>query len=350
MKKAIITLQLCLVFALIGCSNNATVIPTEKDKPLESGPLESTSPTDVPADTIWYQNMKLNIDTLWSVPIVETDTDFYYIAEDGVYQYTKDTQEEFKIIPETAYGLYLYDNDVYYNTDHQVVCMDLQTKSTSVIWDGSALLNTEDFDAHYYFSICGFMLADGHLYIAGTGTSVLCVNLENGELELFLEDCGGMIHLANNCYYLDHAARTFSLYCIACDTKERTLLRGEGYSEPGSDSMRIDGIARVEDMIFYTVRDSSEIYMYHSDGSDLQIFDSDDHFWVSFVKGYSEQKLYFYTTNGARLNLYEYQPSTNVTLLLSVDCSTHQCDLVITETAVFWWSEEESSVKCFVKE
>lgn len=352
MKRISIMLLLLFVINLMGCISNTTVAYPETKKPSESASIGSTPPTEAPIEAMWYQNMKIDRNTEWSTPVVETDTHFYYIAEDGVYQYIKDIKEISKIIPEEAYGLYLYENNLYYNTEHEVKCMDLHTKNVSVIWDKTMLPNSEDTEEYYYISIYDFVLKNGYLYIAGTGTSVMRVNIESYETEVFLKDCSKMVLLANNCYYLDHAERTFSLYHMTCDSKESTLLRGEGYSEPGLDKMRIDGIASIEDSIVYSVSDSSDIYLYCPNGSDQQIFNGDDsdQLWLSFVERCSAKKLYFYTTNGSQLKLYEYRPATGVILLTSFGCATRICDIVITESTVFWWSEEESLVKCFAKE
>ena len=344
MKKIIIALQLLLVFGLMGCTSNNTVIPTETKKP-----SESILSTESPTDTMWYQNIKIDNKTEWSTPVVETDMDFYYITEDGVYQYTKKTRESDQVVFEAAKGLFLCRNDLYYNTEKQIKCMNLQTKKISVVWDETLFLNSEDSDKYHYFSIYDFMLADGYLYIAGTGTSVMRVNIESGETEAFMDDMGQMILLEGNCYYLDHAERTFSLYQINSDMQEGTLIRGEGHCEPELDSMLIDGIASMGDLLFYSVRNSSDVFLYHLDGNDQQIFDGDEGLYVHFAKGFSETRLCFYTTDGSQLSLYEYEHSAGVTLLATFSCTTRQCDVVITETAVFWWPEEESSVKCLVK-
>ena len=338
MKRISMILVLLLVINLMGCTTQP-----ETTDPSESAPIESSSPAEVPIETMWHQKIKFDRNTAWSAPVVETDTHFYYIAEDSVYEYVKDVKQISKIIPEAVCGLYLYEENLYYNTEHEVKCMNLDTGSVSLIWDETML---GDSDEYHYISLNDFVLHDGYLYIAGTGTSVMRVNLEDNTTEQFLGDCGSMVLLANDCYYLDHAERTFSLYRMTCDSKESTLLRGEGQSEPGSDKLRIDGIAGMEDLIAYSVRDASDIYLYRPDGNDEKIFDGDDsdQVWLFFVKRCPAKKLYFYTTDGSQLKLYEYQPQTGTSLLTSFDCATRICDIAITESAVFWWDEEESAV------
>lgn len=282
----------------------------------------------------WYENMKIVRTTTWAASVVETDTHFYYLAEDGVYAYAKDTGKTSAIIPEVAYGLFLVENNLYYNTEDEVKCINLQTKDTSALWDKSMLPDDQEQDI-YYNAICDFALQDGYLYIAGTGISFIRVNLENHATEQFLEDCSEMVLLGDDCYYLDHAERTFSLYHMPCDSKESTLLRGEGTTEP--EGMLIDGIAHIGDSVAYSVRKASDIYLYNPDGDDEKIFDGDDsdQLWVFFVKQCSAEKLYFYTTDGSQLKLYEYHPETGVSLLMSSEYAAHMCDIVITESAVF---------------
>jgi len=335
MKRIGIILALLLVMNLMGCAA----------RPVTTNPSDTT-PTKTPTETMWYQNAKLNTNTDWSTPIVETETHFYYIAEDGVYEYAKDVKQISQIIPETVYGLYLYEENLYYNTEHEVKCINLHTESISLIWDNTMLGNS---DKYHYISLNDFALHDGHLYIAGTRTSVMRVNLEDYTTEQFLGDCGKMVLLSNECYYLDHAERTFSLYHMKCDSKESTLLRGEGLSEPGTNKLRIDGIAGMEDLIVYSVRDTSDVYLYHPDGNDEKIFDGggSGQDWLFFIERCPANKLYFYTTDKSMLKLYEYQPETGISLLTSFDCSTRICDIVITETTAFLYSEEESAVKCW---
>lgn len=313
-------------------------------QPSSSTPVQSSVPS---TETMWYQSIKLDRSTEWSAPVVETDSHFYYIAEDGVYEYVVDAKMTGKLTAEAARGLYLYENNLYYMTDHTVKRVNLQTKDISVVWDDSA---AKDSDGYHYLSLNDFALLDGYLYIAGTGTSVMRVNLADYATEQFLGDCSSMVLLANDCYYLDHAERTFSLYRMTCDTKESTLLRGEGNSYP--ENMRIDGIAGIENTVAYSVRDGSDVYLYDPSGNDEKIFDGDNSgkVWLTLVPQWTGKELYFYTTDGSQLKLYDYYPETGVRLLTSFDCTTRLCNIVTTESAVFWWSEKEQQVKCFVKE
>ena len=340
MKRISILLLLVFMLSLAGCAQPSTNIPSE-----------STQPTEKPVEAIWYQKIKMSTCADWSAPVVETDTHFYYIAEDGLYRYSKETKENSRVVADTVYGLYLYESNLYYHTCHKVECVDLRTMTALTVWDESMLLSDEDENNYDYVEISDFALLDGYLYIAGTGISVIRVNLENYATEQFLEDCSDMVLFGNDCYYLDHAERTFSLYRMTCDTKESALLRGEGYTEPELDRMRIDNIVGVDDTVVYSVRGTADIYLYQPNGSDEKIFDGDDgeQVWLSFIKQWSVSKLYFYITDGSQLKLYEYQPETGASLLISFDCATRMCDIVITETAVFWWSEEDAVTKCFMK-
>lgn len=347
MRKTCILLLLFFVLNLMGC----TAQP-ETNNPSESLPTEFTSPTEAPAQAVWYQNISLNYDTKWATPVVETDSAFYYIAEDGVYKYRKEAKEISKIVPETPFGLYLYEDNLCYNMEHEVKCVNLQTQNVSTIWDKTMLPDNNEPSTPRYISICDFALQDDYLYIAGTGTSVLRVNLTNFATDEFLVDCGSRALLGNDCYYTGHAQRTFSLYHMAGDSKKRTLLRGEGYSEPSVDKMRIDGVAVAGDTVAYSVRDTADIFLYNPDGNDEKIFDGDnsEEVRIFFVERCAVNKLYFYTTNGMQLALYEYQPTTGVTRVTSFGFTKPKCDIAITESTVFWWSEEESLVKCFALE
>lgn len=342
MKRISILFVFLLIISLIGCAAQPEASSTVANSP-------APTPSAPSAETVWYRNMKLSAETQWCTPVIETDTCFYYISEYGVYEYAKDIRQIRKIVPDAALGLYMYEGSLYYSTEHEVNCMDLDTGNVSLVWDKTML---ETVDTLFYFAVCDFALCDGYLYIAGTGTSFLRVNLENCAVEQFLGDCSSMVLCENDCYYLDHAERTFSLYRMDCDSKESTLLRGTGQPEPGRDALRIDGIAGITDSVAYSVRDASDVYLYHPDGSDEKIFDGDDsdQFWLFFVRRCPASKLYFYTTDGTQLKLYEYRPAAGVELLASIDYTARMCDIVITESAIFWWSEAEQQFNCLAKE
>ena len=313
------------------------------------GTPAGSSPTGSPVEKLCYQNISFSAHAEWASPVVETDTHFYYIAADGIYEYTKATGTTNMLLSETAYSLYLHGKDLYYRTEHEIKLVDLQTKSAAVIWDSTMLPAGEDTDTLPYISIYDFALQDGYLYIAGTGTSVIRICLADHTAELFLIDCSQMVLRANDCYYLDHAGRTFSLYHMTCDSQRTTLLRGEGISDP--EKSRIDGIAGIDDTIAYSVRDDADIYLYRPNGEDEKIFDGNaETVWLTLINQWAGKELYFYTTDGAQLSLYEYQSETGVKLLTSFACTARICDIKVTESAVFWWSEEEAKVNCFVKE
>ena len=352
MKRISILLLLVFVLYLAGCAQPGTNAPSEPTQPtgvhIPSAPIQ---PTEKPVEAMWYQNIKMSTYADWSAPVVETDAHFYYIAENGLYQYSKETKENSRVVADTIYGLYLCDGNLYYHTCHKVERIDLRTMTTLTIWDESMLPTDEDKNNYAYIEISDFAIQDGYLYIAGTGISVMRINLANNTMEQFLIDCSDMVLFGNDCYYVDHAERTFSLYHMTCDTKEITLLRGEGYTEPELDKMRIDNIVGMDNMVAYSVRGTADIYLYQPNGSDEKIFYGDDgeQVWLSFIKQRSAGKFYFYITDGSRLKLYEYQPEIGANLLISFDCTTRMCDVVVTETAVFWWSAEDAMTKCFVK-
>lgn len=350
MKKLLLIVFLCCVLTVTGCSHTA---PEESSAPTTAQPPTETTPETISpiGDGEWSRKIKITNDTSWSSPVVETEEAFYYITGDSVYRYGKSTQEDRVVIPEPASGLALHEDKLYFHTEQEVKCMDLRTQNVSAVWDPTML---PDELASYYggeVPVYDFALQDGYLYIR-VYLSAIQICLETGETERLIWDFNKLVLLGENCYYTDHAERTFSLYYMNRDTREVTLLRGEGYSMPDPSCMRVDDVANVGETIYYSVRDASDIYRYDPNGSDEKIFDGDDSddFWVFFVKRCSARNLYFYTSDGAQIKLYEYRPSEGAILRLTMDNRSRMCDFAVTESAIFWWSAKERAVVCMVNE
>lgn len=331
---------LCCIFLLTGCIN-----PTQPIAPIDTTASVSTQTEPAKEETAWFQKMKLDYGAVWSMPVIETSNGLYYLAEDGIYQYQNNTGTDTKIISEVAYGLFLHANQLFFNTGHEIKKADLDGENVSVLWSEASLSDFPELSRRYV-SICDFQILDGFLYIAITGTCAIRVCMENGMTEMFLDDFSQMIIRGQDCFYIDHAQKTFSLYQMHCATKEIMLLRGEGYSEPEPWSIRIDSIGTAGSEIFYCVRDTAELFQYCPTGEDMRVFsqDSEGKTRIRFVERCPSDTLLYYAWDSTSLKLYEHTPSGDEHLILSSAFAEGAFHIAVTDSAIFYITAADSVV------
>lgn len=344
--KVFIVLLVCL-YLLSGCSNVHSSMPTDPSSTISSIPTNpeiptiTTSPfgTEPTSPAVynenWYKGIRNNQRADWALPVVEFSDYIFYVSENGTYQYDKTTKKEMLLFSDSAIGLLIYEHDLYYHTETAIKQYCFQTKEVRVIWEYT--------DEPGFLSVIDFWMQEDFLYITFNGNRVRRIDLNTGISETFLTDTRQTLALGDAVYFIDHAERTFSLYLKNCKTNETVRLRGQGISEPPAGTLMIDAISNVGKDIFYITRYDFAVYKYSDDGQDEKIFNSKntEASWMGFVRTTSANSLWFYETDGENLMLYEYTPSDDIVLQATFQYTLYECDIVVTDSAVFWFLKDE---------
>lgn len=356
MKKAIcILLSLCVLLPLIGCHVQPTedpTVPSTEAAPGASTAAEATLPEADP----WYA--KINFDHYrcydWTGPVVEMPEAFYYISEDGLYRYDKQSGQDDLLIQEDIRGLSRYEGKVYYFTPKQICCLMDDSGTSTVIWEESMY----PYEPSSYLGLFDFRLDNGALYIKTTGVHVTRYILETGETQHFLDllTSGGVDSLAfrgEYCYYIDHSQRTFSIYRMNIETGQTELVRGDGLTAGVGvyNKWLYDEVVCYHGEIYYTIRRTGDIYRYQEEGNDEMILDlSALEVGLEFIQCPYYPNLCFFTIANGREHVYEYDEEGNFNLLVSFDKEIFDWQrILVTESAVFWRESESGIVHCEMK-
>jgi len=316
MKRFIcIVVSVVLVLTLFGCAQNSEP-KGEKVTPLGTPIVYPTSKSE-----LWYENIRRSF-LKYSFSVVETEKSYFYCEEEGLYEYVKDTKEVKCILLDDVGSLRLYKGDLYIALHDQIKKMDLNTRILSDLWNKSL----SDFTNNdTYFEIHAFDIYEGFLYIWDSGTSVFRVNLENNKAESFLIDTYRMVLQGDNCFNIDHAARTFSIFAMNCETKEVNLIRGDGeYSKNNENkTVLIDEIFKVDEDIFYAERATGKIYKLNVNGTDEIVAtpekNSDVYDFVDFIYTCQTSNLYYRVIDKDDYKLYIYNPNDEDSLIMSFE-------------------------------
>lgn len=300
------------------------------------------------SENSWYENIELddNNTVSWNFDVYETDSSFYYCSADGIHEYDKDSFKDEVIVREYSTGFTVYDNKIYYCTEDKVRCYDIITRDIMDVWD--------EAQADGSFMYLGdIQIHNGYLYIKTLGTAAIRMSLNTGVSETFLSDFVLLALLDNDCYFIDHASRTFSIYHMECTTKEVSLLRGDGlYREhpPIEGKIYISDLAKAGDSVYYLMREEDQIYKLNLGGEDELIADFGDYpsdVGLSIFKGDGDS-LYYSVREGQNESLYEYN-ADGTKLLLKVTGKTNFGDFVVTKSAIFYKIADGSPVICVAR-
>lgn len=365
MKKAIcILLSLCVLLPLIGCHVQPTedpTVPSTEAAPGASTAAEATLPEADP----WYA--KINFDHYrcydWTGPVVEMPEAFYYISEDGLYRYDKQSGQDDLLIQDDIWGLSRYEGKVYYFTPKQICCLMDDSGTSTVIWEESMY----PYKPSSYLGLFDFQLNDGSLYIKISGIDAIRYILETGETRYFLSskpdslyypdvppnDYSSLALRGEYCYYIDHSQRTFSIYRMNIDTEQAELVRGDGLTAGVGvyNKWFYDNVVCYHGEIYYTIRRTGDIYRYQEEGNDEMILDlSALEVGLEFIRCTYYPNLCFFTIADGQEHVYEYDEEGNFNLLVSFDKEIFDWQrILVTESAVFWRESESGIVYCEMK-
>lgn len=345
-KKCIcILLTVCVFLSLFGCSETPKVTDkTATPDTTASAVVDNTKPTDEPSedgtvgDALWYEKIRLTGYVQGAFNVIETDECFYYTTKDGAYKYEKSTRKDIKIISENVLHLLLHDDFLYFNTNDAVKKYDLKSKTVENVWDKSMIQEGQRF-----LSVSDFQIIEGYLYIWTMGTYAIRVDMKTKKSEVFLDDFSFMAVDGNDCYYIDHADKTFSIYHMDCTTKETKLIRGGGVSTPSTDSLRYDALVMVGNDIYYSERKTKCIFKLNPDGDDELIVNESElknaNREISLIRGNYDTKLFYQIRHyGAAIRFYEYDTVTGEIKILFDEIDEEKVDgfCTATESMVFY--------------
>lgn len=331
MKKIItVFMGVVLTVTLFACKSNTKITPTAT---ATSTPTQTLGSGEISA---WYKKIKTNV--YGPLAVVETGGSYFYCATDGVYEYDKDSKESRQIISDGADGLLLHKNDLYINLNDKIKMFDLDTREVKLVWEKSMLEGADE-----YFRIHDFEIHDGYLYIRSLANYEFRVNLENNQSEVFLNDVSHRVFDGENCLFTEHASKTFSIFSMNSETKEKTYLRGN------HDEEMIDELLKVGDDILYSVRFTGKIYKLNLiDGNDsvaitMDVPSGNDTDLLDFIYSCQTDDLYYRISEGDGIKIYKYIGAEESVLV--AEFNNRPKILAITESAIFYESDCEVGIK-----
>lgn len=342
MKRFLALVAVGLLCCSAGCNNNQNMF-------LKSGGKSCVqSETAQSSVSQWYTK----IDTAYKVIdpfktiVVETDDHIYYISETGINKYTKsDNTDKQVVLNEEINGLCKYGDLIYYHTSKSIKYID-SADNICHVWDWSMV--AEEERGSYIQEIDGFWFYHGDLFVKDSGISAIRVNSQTGKIEDFLRDFTSVAFVGDNCYYVEHAERTFSVYSMNINTKEVDLIRGDGSAyDPEKDvsgKQYYRSVLSVGDMLFYTMCGTEDgTYLFDPSGNDRFLIHADDYSLNPF---YTNNNLYYSEINNdGGYELYMYSISENTSRLIATNKEQFR-DLVITESKVLFRPYENATMVC----
>lgn len=226
---------------------------------------------------------------------------------------------------ESADCLYVFDNKLYYTTDENVMCMDLETKKTSVIanvsaknivpyWDGIMYITYDDYKIHSINS-------EGKESVVDTALSVQQFMLYNGKIYY-----GGFVGAMSN---------IFELRCYDPATRTDTRVLDES----------ICGFDIAYDKICATNENGVPI-LYEINGELIESVHPDE-----FGAFYLTETGLMYIDK-KNLVEYNYDKRTTKTLASNIDCQfvcgPYLCLSDYEKSEVKLWKEPEPEIKKYV--
>jgi hypothetical protein len=264
----------------------------------------------------------------------------YYVAEDGIVQRDSAAgSNELLVAEKNIAFIAVSDNVIYYVDDESnlLKSFDIDARKTETVWDGQKYAReNEDAD---FDGIAGLMIHDGILYMWDSGISIIKFSPETGAAEKFLSDVSKIGFEGNYAYYIDHAARTFSLYRMDLSSGKVELLRGDG--KTSGDEMESDNKIHVDDLavangnLYYTTRFPGGLFRYNPAGGDTELTRDSDNFPECLS---ADGKDVYYVAGGdskAHLHTLDTE-SEKITMLGDVPEISTAYGMYVTEDAAFY--------------
>lgn len=192
--------------------------------------------------------------------------------------------------------------------------------------------------------VSGFWFYQDYLYVMDSAVSAARTNLTTGQIEDFLGDFNSITFIGDNCYYIEHGGRTFSVYEMDINTKEVNLLLGDGeYSLTGLNKLYYDGVRAVGENLYYTMRHEHKgTYLYNPDGEDTFLIPADDYSLEPF---YTADYFYYSVWEENQDKLYEYSLKEKTSRLIATNDQFFR-DLLITDSYIIFRPYENAELIC----
>lgn len=332
------------LFILLGCND----YKQHDDKiTIESSATPETTTSPEPVSTYWYEKIVLNYLDNWSYPVIETDEFFYYCAKDGLYRYTKATENDLCIVSGDVSGLFMYEDTLYFNTRDTVKLIDCATCEVTTVWDKSMV---KEAFAESYEYVNDFQVYEDYLYILINGVDTIRNNLKTGMTEMFLKDANNMVLSGDTCYYTDHSSRSFSVYRMDIDSRTTELLIGDGlYGSDENKQIYINALVRVTGDIYYFDSGQREIYMFTAEENNQFAFKVPEEKSFSMIAHAEGHNLQYTISGDSFTEIYEHT-SLGENLLAKIDSVRYKGGITITDSAIFYMISEDLPVQCIIRE
>lgn len=180
------------------------------------------------------KNNKINPDYFsagrFAATVIGKNSEIYFARNDGIYKQVNNETAK-RIIKINSPDFLLIDGNRLYFTEHEQ-----QETLYSVGLDGSNY--RKDFSCSQFSDIKGidlinYSIVNGVLYAAnGQGAFSYC--FENKKLTRLVTEAGVSAYevYGGNFYYIDHTARTFTVYAINLSNNNQTVIIGEAKEKP----------------------------------------------------------------------------------------------------------------------
>lgn len=345
MKRLIFFVVICIIIGCFaGCTRTASggdvfSSNTNAESSIQGSPMDDENKP-------WYQkvNILYNLPDQWTTLAVETDDFIYYISKTGINKFTKtDNTDEQLVFDDTIEGLSKYGEHIFYHNLDEIKCIDITDDKISDVWNWSKV--SEEFREEYIPEICGFWFYQDYLYVMDSYISAIRVDLKTGQTEDFLRDFSSITFIGNNCFYTEHAGRTFSVYEMNINTKEVKLLLGDGKYDPSSESDKLfyDTVRAIGENLYYTMRHDDEgTYLYNPDGDDIFLMPAD---YVSLAPYYTSDYFYYSVNIDSQYELYEYSLKEKTNRLIATN-NEHFRSLLITDSHILFRPYENAELIC----
>ena len=350
MKRIIAAISLCLCICS-GCQKqqpDVTQATTTTEASTTAAPVTPDSPEK---GVKWYEKIKCNTGG-WTGYVAETVDYFFYTAEDGLWRFDKATQAEVMVFAdEDLRGVLLSDDSLYYHDRQAIYRSGLDGSLGVAVWQYD--MCPDEWRDDMSDGIRDFQAYAGCLYILVDGLQLVKYDLNTKISECLLEDVASFTVNGNYCYYIEHASRSFSVFQKDLTTGETVMLRGDGKDWDAEDKVRYDTPVCFNGQLFFTIRQTENIFLYSENGEDTLLLDPDNSYSRVIVLEHCGYKnLCYYVYDGTQYILYERDGEGNTTLLLTLDKESNPYfykSVRVVDSAVFWKSTEDGAISCFMR-
>ena len=173
---------------------------------------------------------------------------------DGIYIGSDNTDYKKALSVQTPDYLFAFDDRLYFVTQNKLCVADSELKSYDVLLDENSGLDSEIMQ-----NISSYYVNKNGVYVfCPSGGWKIDINKKSAERLIGNEGVYHYQFSGNDAYYIDHANREFSIYKLNTENGKKTLVVGEGVTNPKSNI--IHNLVINGDSMFYFQREPNKIY------------------------------------------------------------------------------------------